>query len=416
MDTLLNWIWQGTLVAFAATLLLHVLRIRSAAWKYRFWWASMAVVLLLPAIAGVVWTPAPMPAASHAPSADDATLLPDVYVSDVAPLAIAVVAAWGAWVAVCVLRTLLALVAVRRVRKQSTPFPAGREARLEHWMALRRSGNIALVVSDDVRTAAVVGLSAPSIAVSPRLLRGLTDGELDRVLVHEWAHVDRRDHILHAAQLLVRILAGCHPAVWWMDRQLEAERESACDEMVVRVTGSPKAYAACLARLAEINSTPGPSLPVPAAISSSHVRTRIVRVLRMDPDRGERRLRTRTGLAAAGVFLIGFHAASAALVLPVAETFAPLVQILPVSELRTQIPGPFDSLRSLRTGQESGEAVPPASRSTRPVGRSRPRAGADISVLAATERPIPPPTPAVDAEKGLPALPAGRQRVWNSYH
>ena len=329
METLINWLWQGIVVAAAATAVLKLVRVRSAAWRYRFWWTAITVVLLMPAIAAVPSPPSSMPSAGHSAGVGGTAYLPYVYASDIAPIVMVAAVAWASWIAVHVIRTVVALVALRRLRKRCTAFPAQRAVRLEHWMTLPRAIDLPLVVSDEVRSAAVIGVRSPTIAVSPRLLTGLSDGQLDRVLVHEWAHVKRRDHVFHAVQLAIRVFAGCHPAVWWIDRQLEAERESACDEMTVRLTGSPRAYAACLARLAEISNGSSAALPVPAAISSSHVHHRIVRVLGMSGQGSERRLHMKVGAAAAGIFLIALEAASSALVLPAAERPATSVDGLP---------------------------------------------------------------------------------------
>jgi hypothetical protein len=42
-----------------------------------------------------------------------------------------------------------------------------------------------------------------------------------------------------------------HPAVWWIEKQVSLEREMACDDAVLAETASPRAYAECLAHLAE---------------------------------------------------------------------------------------------------------------------------------------------------------------------
>ena len=39
------------------------------------------------------------------------------------------------------------------------------------------------------------------------------------------------------------MVAGWHPALWWIERRLHLEREIACDEIAVPLTGSAKAYA-----------------------------------------------------------------------------------------------------------------------------------------------------------------------------
>ena len=109
------------------------------------------------------------------------------------------------------------------------------------------------MLSPAVSTAAVLGCGRPVIAVSPTLLDRLSDDELDRAVIHEWAHVQRRDDLLNVLHVVARVVAGWHPAVWWLERQLRIEREVACDEIAVRVTGSPKRYAACLTAMASLH-------------------------------------------------------------------------------------------------------------------------------------------------------------------
>jgi hypothetical protein len=135
-----------------------------------------------------------------------------------------------------------------------------------------------LVCSEDVRAAAILGCGSPVIAVTPALLTHLDAEELDRVVIHEWAHVQRRDDLLNVAQLATRAIAGWHPAVWWLNRQLQIEREAACDETTVALTGSATSYAASLAKTASL--APGrQAVPALGVLSSPGLRTRVVRVL-----------------------------------------------------------------------------------------------------------------------------------------
>ena len=141
-----------------------------------------------------------------------------------------------------------------------------------------------LVVSNDVRAAAVIGCGSPVIAVAPALVQHLTAAELDRIVIHEWAHVQRRDDLGNVAQLMVRLVAGWHPGVWLLDRWLRAEREIACDEMAVTLTGSSKVYAACLVKLASLPLTSRDTLPALGVLSSGSLATRVQRILsRSDP-------------------------------------------------------------------------------------------------------------------------------------
>jgi len=191
-----------------------------------------------------------------------------------------VIALWALWSSLYGVRLVAALLAVRRAKTSSRPFPTTVERLLRQWTRAREQGRRAtLVVSDRVSAAAVLGCGSPTIAVAPTLVQHLSAEELDRVIVHEWAHVQRRDDVAQVVQLVVRLIAGWHPAVWWIDRRLEMEREVACDEMTVAVTGSPKAYAACLVKLASLPLARLDTLPALGALSSTGLAGRITRIL-----------------------------------------------------------------------------------------------------------------------------------------
>jgi hypothetical protein len=121
------------------------------------------------------------------------------------------------------------------------------------------------------------------IALASALLDELGAADLDRVLAHEWAQVQRRDDIAQVAQGAIRAVVGWHPAVWWLGRQIAFEREAACDQMAVAITGSAKGYAACLAALAALPPAPGSALPMLAAGAPSRLHRRVVRILALRP-------------------------------------------------------------------------------------------------------------------------------------
>jgi beta-lactamase regulating signal transducer with metallopeptidase domain len=287
VDVLANWIWQGCAVALTATIMMRVLPRTSATLRYRVWWVTLAVVLALPWIPGLVphsdAVSAPVAMTTATPTA---IVLPNLPSWVVATL----VAAWIAWVARSLSLVATALVSLAQVKRSARPFPDAREGRLRLWTSVKSSGRAAtLLVSDDVRSAAVLGLGRPAIAVAPGVLQGLDDRELDQVLVHEWAHVQRHDDIGRLSQVLVKAIAGLHPAVWWIDRQIDLERESACDDWSLNVIGSSKRYAACLIRLATLQNGHTDGLLMPAAWSPSTLTTRIVRVLDGRRSRSTRR-------------------------------------------------------------------------------------------------------------------------------
>ena len=178
---------------------------------------------------------------------------------------------------------------LRRLRRDCTPVPAGRERRLPLWLSMRDRGRKALLcVSDQVAVASMLGLGRPLIALPRSLLDGLSDDELDQVVLHEYGHVQCRDDWTKLAQVLIEAVCGLHPGVRWAGRALDREREAACDDWVISRSGSPRAYASCLAKVASLPSRRAPlALLQAAARSSRDITWRVERML------------TRTGAAGA---------------------------------------------------------------------------------------------------------------------
>jgi beta-lactamase regulating signal transducer with metallopeptidase domain len=278
MDAVLNWMWQGGVVAAAAFVMLLALKPAPANIRYAVCWVALLLVVALPALPALQF-PAVSADTFSAPQVDALVSLPDTWWTSTLVL----LAAWIVWAGVHAARFVAAVTAIRRARSRSVPFPPDVESRLSHW-ARRRSGRgrAALVLSDSVTTAAVLGWGAPMIAVSPALVTTLDEEELDLVLIHEWAHVQRRDDLVNIVQIVVRMAVGWHPAVWWIDRRLHIEREIACDEAAVASTGSPRMYAECLMKLAGLRRSPR-TLQAAPAVTSSGLRARIVRLVSRRP-------------------------------------------------------------------------------------------------------------------------------------
>jgi beta-lactamase regulating signal transducer with metallopeptidase domain len=172
--------------------------------------------------------------------------------------------------------------AVRRLKSSCRRMVVPREADLPMWSAVRDRGRAVRVrASDCVRTAAVLGLTRPVIAMPRDAAAALTPHEIDQVVLHEYAHVQRYDDWTKLLQVLIGAFAGWHPAVRLMMREIDFEREAACDDYVVDVTGAPRAYARCLTKVIEMMPSSGLDLAaVPHAHSSgSHAATRIERLL-----------------------------------------------------------------------------------------------------------------------------------------
>jgi beta-lactamase regulating signal transducer with metallopeptidase domain len=274
---LINWLICGTLLAAA----MHAVTLGAprvgASLRYRLWWLALATIFVAPVL--------PMLLPEHGVTMVRAVqALPTVEVPATAPFAGWLLAGvWALLAAYALARIVLAVGVLRRRKREALRFPAEIERHLSNWNARRGARAARLCVSPAVRSAAVFGGRHPAIAVSPELLRALTPRELDLVLMHEWAHVQRYDDVANAVQQVVRSVFGMHPGVRWCARQLDFQRELACDARVVSDSGSSKAYAACLARLAEMINVRGDLALAPGALAGSHLSARVKAVLRARP-------------------------------------------------------------------------------------------------------------------------------------
>jgi beta-lactamase regulating signal transducer with metallopeptidase domain len=373
MHALLNWLWQGCVVGLALFAMLGLLDRARAKVRYLLCWAAQLLVLALPLVALIRsegGSAVPLPRVPVAAVVS----VPDAWWTSGALIA----AAWLAWACLGGLRFVRAMVALRRARAQSRPFPRQVESVLAHWGQVRGRGRRPrLVVSEAVSAAAVLGCGAPMIAVAPALVTRLEVDELDRVVIHEWAHVQRRDDHLNLLQIAVRLVAGWHPAVWWIDRRLQAEREIACDEATVVITGAPKTYAACLVKLAELKSA-APALAAPAVLAASGLRARVTRIVSRNTF-----LAPRLSMG----FAVAVVAALAVVSVAVAQTrlIEPAEVVVPSEPIRTAaVRVDRAAVVQAPAGVARQEPAPPAERKPVPVRDGAPSARVDVVPVSPT--------------------------------
>lgn len=96
------------------------------------------------------------------------------------------------------------------------------------------------------------------------LLARLDDEGRASLLVHELAHVRRRDHWVRWLELLVAAAYWWCPLVWWVRGRLRACEEACCDAWVVEML-SPRAYAGAILETVDFLAGAPALLPVAAS-------------------------------------------------------------------------------------------------------------------------------------------------------
>lgn len=98
-------------------------------------------------------------------------------------------------------------------------------------LGLRRVPDVRL--SDRADGPFVLGLFHPVIILPARPFAKVTSAQWEHVLLHEMAHVCRRDPLRALVCSIIHILYWFHPFIWWAHTRLAALREIACDRSVV---------------------------------------------------------------------------------------------------------------------------------------------------------------------------------------
>jgi beta-lactamase regulating signal transducer with metallopeptidase domain len=242
---MLNCIAEGIFVALFAWIVVRWVGRQNSGTRFALWYVSLLAIAGLPALSLVNLGPfthmATRIAGSHS-----AIRLPSSWA----------VGLWLVWAVIAgagLTRIGLGLWHLRRLLRScvavdaASLHPALRKT-LESFGTARQ---VRLLTSERLSVPAAIGFFRPAVVIPAWSLRELSSEELNAVLLHELAHLQRWDDWTNLTQKLLRALFFFHPAVWLVEDRLSLEREMACDDVVVAATSSPRAYAECLVSLAE---------------------------------------------------------------------------------------------------------------------------------------------------------------------
>jgi beta-lactamase regulating signal transducer with metallopeptidase domain len=266
LEAFLNTLWQTAAIALLAWAALRWTPRVNAATREAVWWAVLAFVVLLPMVRGV---PAHRPVPREASSAS----VPVPFDRAPEPVAVESVrrgpasqvvlpsGSWptlllALWCAFCIAqcaRLACSYLHLRRLKHSGRPASPEQQANFDAWIlacGIRRP--VRLLISNSVPMPVAIGFQHPAVVLPEALLAHLTAAELDHVLLHELAHIARRDDWTNLLARLAWAVLALHPVAACVLRQIDRQRELACDDWVVAATGAARPYAASLARLFEL--------------------------------------------------------------------------------------------------------------------------------------------------------------------
>ena len=332
-DLVTALVLQPALVVGVAAGVAVALRRAPAAARHAVWTGGIIAALALPAARWVVpavslFSSEPAPRAPIAPSVE--SMPPNE------PLRSVVIREWlvgrevslankstnaaelllGAWLIVAI--ALLALKGVAHVRAArvaqrgvSPPKPiADLFDELKRDIAPRSA--VRVLVSDEVAAPALVGPIRPAVLL-PVASAEWNHDTLRAVLVHELAHVARRDGVINIFADVVRGVYWCNPMTRWACARLQRESERACDDYVLRDGMTAEDYSRLLLTQARA-ARAGRGLPsaATAMARAAELESRLLALF--DPSVGRQSLPRRAGpLIGAAAFAVAVPAGTISL-------------------------------------------------------------------------------------------------------
>lgn len=265
---------QGTMLAMVALLIVRGGRLRPA-WQAAVWlvvlvkfvlpwgpslpWSLADLIAMVRGDGGGAALELAIPAAAAAPAAS----------GSLAPALgwLALAAVWlGGTVFVCA-RALIGYRAVLRAAHDAPAAPSAAQALLAALAARVDVRRPRLVVGDEAVGPHVVGVIRPVIVVPPALLDEPV--LLRAALLHELAHIRRRDALGRFVQLLARAAFWFFPVVRLASKRLELAREAACDAWALEAGDiSRPAYARLLVQMAQLRTPAAPALAAPRTLDA----------------------------------------------------------------------------------------------------------------------------------------------------
>ncbi len=302
---------KGAAVLAVAWCVAWILRARSAAERHLLWTAAFAAILVMPFLSAALpaWR---VPVAAEwlqptAASFHDTAVSTNPGIADSAAAAGAPAPVqagtwrphWGLWLmlmwaagsALAFVRMLVSYAAAWRLRRLARPLPGGdRYGRLAEALGIRRPVDI--LESSAGSMPVTFGFRHAAILI-PADAAGWSEDRRNVVLLHELAHVRRREAATHLLARTAVAVYWWNPLAWLGWHEFLKERERAADDLVLNTGARASDYGNHLLEVARsLQSSPVTAWATAAMARRSQLEGRLLAILDSGIDRSAPRRAT----------------------------------------------------------------------------------------------------------------------------
>jgi beta-lactamase regulating signal transducer with metallopeptidase domain len=190
-----------------------------------------------------------------------------------------IVLLWFVLFIVHCLKIFYDLRTIRRLKK-SAVLPSKKWKLLTEKLSARLAltQTVVLMESSLVNVPLTFGYLKATILVPLGLLSNLPLDQVEAVLLHELAHIRRKDYLVNLLQSVVDIIFFFNPGVLWLSSVIRQEREACCDDIVLLHMPQRQTYLNALVSFQEYSLYHSASV-VTLTYKKSHLLYRIKRML-----------------------------------------------------------------------------------------------------------------------------------------
>ena len=108
------------------------------------------------------------------------------------------------------------------------------------------SGKVRGYISEHVSSPITFGFFKPIVLVPAWFFTGMSAEQCEAVLLHEFAHIRRHDYLTNILQIIIKTVFFYHPAVQYICKTINTDREHACDDFAAVMSKNPESLATAL--------------------------------------------------------------------------------------------------------------------------------------------------------------------------
>ncbi|HEX9650806.1 MAG TPA: M56 family metallopeptidase [Cyclobacteriaceae bacterium] len=245
--SLLHSLWQGLTIYLVLRLILTVFISGNPVFRYKLYYAALVTQITWFSVTLFKYLNIETGSTLLVPAKDFSLLIPETttkisvwysvveFLNQQAPL---IFVLWVGGITFLTMRFLGGIYQVHVLKTQKI-LPVDYELDLLFNRLLERlnfSRRVRIFLSEKVNLPVAAGFLKPVVLIPIGFVNGLTQQQVESVLLHELAHIKRNDYLLNLLQSIVDIIFFFNPFTWLISRNIRMEREQACDDFALKYT------------------------------------------------------------------------------------------------------------------------------------------------------------------------------------